>query len=112
MQQNVIFLRNPHAGTIMRSPTGKPVALTGTPVGRSPEQERPGKAGALASKDRNFRLRPPYFISVKRTRARLFLFLGIRLIFLPTELTPRRRYNPIADFKADVSMVRRKNDEG
>src|SRR3990172_2681021 len=31
------------------SPTGKPVAPSGTPVGRNPEQEPPAKAG-LASK--------------------------------------------------------------
>jgi hypothetical protein len=31
---------------LLWSPTGKPVALSGTPVGRNPEQKAPAKAGA------------------------------------------------------------------
>ena len=34
------------------SPTGKPVAPSGTPVGRNPEQEPPAKAGGLGPKGR------------------------------------------------------------
>ena len=37
---------------LLWSPTGKPVAPSGTPVERNPEQKPPAKAGALASKGR------------------------------------------------------------